>query len=308
MNAEMELTRHLPLDAGVTASASQATAAEQSHRPGPPSVRILPARGWQPLNVGELWEFRELVYFLTWRDVKVRYKQTALGAAWAVLQPAMMMVVFTILFGRMVKVDTGGLPYPVFAYLGLVLWTFFSTAIGTAGNSVVGQERLITKIYFPRLAVPFAAVGAAVVDFFIASSLVAVLMIWYGIHPGLQAVVVLPLVFVSVVLLAAGVGTLLAALNVHYRDFRYVIPFLVQLWLFGTPSVYMKLEAALAGKYGALLSANPMTWLIATFRDACTNQPIHWGRFGLSSLLSVVVFLAGCMYFRRMERNFADTI
>jgi lipopolysaccharide transport system permease protein len=196
----------------------------------------------------------------------------------------------------------------VFSYLGLVLWTFFSTAIANAGNSVVGQERLVTKIYFPRLAVPFAAVGAAVVDFCIASSLVAVMMAWYRIVPGFSALFVLPLVFLCVFLLAAGVGTMLAALNVFYRDFRYVIPFLIQLWLFGTPTVYMRLETALAGKYGALLSANPMTWLIATFRDACTHQPIHWGKFGLAALFSVVIFVGGCMYFRRMERHFSDVI
>jgi homopolymeric O-antigen transport system permease protein len=205
-------------------------------------------------------------------------------------------------------VDTGGLPYPVFAYLGLVPWTFFATAIGNAGNSVVGQERLITKIYFPRLAIPFASVGAAVVDFLIASSLVAVLMVWYRITPGLNVIVVLPLVFLSILLLAAGVGTMLAALNVSYRDFRYVVPFMIQLWLFGTPSVYMRLEKALEGSHGALLAANPMTWLIDTFRDACTNQPIHWYRFALASAFSAVVFVCGCFYFRRMERSFADII
>jgi lipopolysaccharide transport system permease protein len=190
----------------------------------------------------------------------------------------------------------------------LVPWTFFATAIANAGNSVVGQERLITKIYFPRLAIPFASVGAAVVDALIASSLVAVLMIYYRIVPGAEALLILPLVFLAILLLAAGVGTMLAALNVSYRDFRYVVPFMIQLWLFGTPSVYMKLETALAGGHGALLGANPMTWLIATFRDACTNQRIHWGRFALAALFSVVVFVFGCLYFRRVERNFADII
>jgi lipopolysaccharide transport system permease protein len=207
----------------------------------------------------------------------------------------------------MVGVDTGGLPYPVFAYLALVPWSFFSTAITNGGNSVVGSERLITKIYFPRLAIPFASVGASVVDFLLSFSLVVVLMFWYRITPG-PSILLLPLIFLVIFLLATGVATLLAALNVSYRDFRYVIPFLVQLWLFGTPSVYMRLDKALAGKHGALLGANPMTWLIATFRDACTNQPIHWGQFGLAALCSVVVFVAGCFYFRRVEQNFADII
>jgi lipopolysaccharide transport system permease protein len=297
LTAVMPVSDPAALKAGAHDAAPEADALE--------ITRVLPPTGWQLVNVRELWKFRELLYFLTWRDVKVRYKQTALGAAWAVLQPAMMMVVFTILFGRMVGVDSGGLPYPVFAYLGLVPWTFFATAITNAGNSVVGSERLITKIYFPRLAIPFASAGASVVDFLLAFSLVIVLMVWYGVMPGAQ-VLLLPLVFLVILLLATGVGTLLAALNVSYRDFRYVIPFMVQIWLFGTPSVYMRLDKALASKHGALLSANPMTWLIATFRDVCTNQPIRWGQFGLAALVSVVVFVAGCFYFRRVERNFAD--
>lgn len=299
LTAVMPASDPVPVKAGAGDDALRADALE--------ITRVLPPTGWQLVNVRELWRFRELLYFLTWRDVKVRYKQTALGAAWAVLQPAMMMVVFTILFGRMVGVDSGSLPYPVFAYLGLVPWTFFATAITNAGNSVVGSERLITKIYFPRLAIPFASAGASVVDFLLAFSLVIVLMVWYGVMPGVQ-ILLLPLVFFVILLLATGVGTLLAALNVSYRDFRYVIPFMVQIWLFGTPSVYMRLDKALASKHGALLSANPMTWLIATFRDVCTNQPIHWGQFGLAALVSAVVFVAGCFYFRRVERNFADII
>ena len=239
--------------------------------------------------------------------MKVRYKQTALGLAWAILQPLMMMVIFTIVFGRMVGVDTGDIPYKPFSYLGLVPWTFFATAIANAGNSVVGSERLVTKIYFPRLSIPFASVGAAVVDFLLAFALGIGLLVFYGIAPGVQALF-LPVVFVVVLLLAAGVGTLLAALNVKYRDFRYVIPFMIQLWLFGTPSLYMKVEAALQGKYGVLVALNPMTWLVATFRDCCTGKPIHWAQFGLAALFSVILFLAGCFYFRRTEQKFADII
>ena len=273
-----------------------------------PTIVIEGRRGWQPINVRELWDFRELLYFLTWRDVKVRYKQTLLGAAWAVLQPAMMMVVFTVFFGRMAKVSSGDLPYPVFAYLGLVPWTFFATSISNAGNSVVGSERLITKIYFPRLAIPFASVGAAVVDFLMAFTLLLVLMAVYHIYPGANMLLV-PVVFLPIVLTALGVGTMLAALNVAYRDFRYVIPFLTQLWMFATPSVYMQADAAAThGSLRAFLSLNPMTGLITCFRTACRGGAMDWHQWGLSAAFSGVVFLVGCFFFRRMERNFADII
>lgn len=310
MSAEFQMSNDLTAAmAARTASESAATDADAARGGSAPLpiTRIVAATGWQPLNVRELWQFRELLYFLTWRDVKVRYKQTALGFAWAILQPLMMMAIFTIVFGRMVGVDTGDIPYKPFSYFGLVPWTFFATAVANAGNSVVGSERLVTKIYFPRLAIPFASVGAAVVDFLLAFALGIGLMLFYGIMPGVQ-VLLLPVVFLVILVLAAGVGTLLAALNVEYRDFRYVIPFMIQLWLFGTPSLYMEVEAALKGKYGALVACNPMTWLIATFRDCCTGRPIHWGQFGLAALCSAVVFLGGCFYFRRTEQKFADII
>jgi lipopolysaccharide transport system permease protein len=210
---------------------------------GEPTTIIQPPCGWQLINVGELWRFRELLYFLAWRDVKIRYKQTALGAAWAVLQPLLMMVVFTLFFGRLAGVPSCGTPYPLFAYAGLLPWVFFSTAIAAAGNSVVQSERLITKIYFPRLAIPFAAVEAAVVDFIIAFGLLIVLMVYYGVAPD-AGLLLVPAIFGMILLAALGVGTLLAALNVAYRDFRYVIPFLVQLWMFATPTVYMQPAAA----------------------------------------------------------------
>jgi lipopolysaccharide transport system permease protein len=275
-----------------------------------PLTRILPPSGWQPVNLRELWQFRELLYFLTWRDVKVRYKQTVLGAAWAVLQPAMMMVVFTIFFSRMAGLSSGNLPYPVFCYMGLLPWTFFATAIANAGNSVVNSERLITKTYFPRLAIPFASVGAAVVDFLVAFVLLVALMLWYGVTPTAHLALV-PVVFAIIVALAVGVGTLLAALNVAYRDFRYVIPFLVQIWLFGTPTIYMQTAKHGGGGGGALrtlLALYPMTGLIAAFRAACSGAPIDWGQFLLSTAAAIGLFLAGCLCFRRMERNFADVI
>jgi lipopolysaccharide transport system permease protein len=272
-----------------------------------PLTLIEASGGWQPINVRELWEFRELLFFLTWRDVKVRYKQTMLGAAWAVLQPAMMMVVFTVFFKKMANLSSGDMPYPVFAYLGLVPWTFFATGMANAGNSVVGSERLITKIYFPRLAIPFAAVAAAVVDFLIAFSLLLVLMLAYGIMPGLN-MLLMPVVFLPIMLTALGVGTLLAALNVAYRDFRYVIPFLSQLWMFATPTVYMQPDATTGGALKTLLALNPLTGLISSFRTACVGGAMDWRQWGVATAASVVVFLLGCLFFRRMERGFADVI
>lgn len=300
-----------------------------------PVTLILPPRGWQLINAGELWRFRELIYFLTWRDVKVRYKQTLLGAAWAILQPLLMMFIFTIFFGGMAGVPSGGLPYPLFAYAGLLPWTFFATAITAAGNSVVGSERLITKIYFPRLAIPFAAVGAAVVDFLIAFGLLIVMMAYYRIAPG-PGLLLIPVICLAILLAALGVGTLLAALNVRYRDFRYVIPFLVQIWMFATPSVYMQVGDKPAARDGAAAAAaapstasggeastakgsesrivqaaltlNPMTELISTFRAAALRGVISWEGLAISSGCSLLFFGLGCLYFRRVEDSFADII
>jgi lipopolysaccharide transport system permease protein len=272
-----------------------------------PVTIILPPSGWQLINVRELWKFRELLGFLIWRDVKVRYKQTLLGAAWAVLQPAMMMVVFTVFFSRMAKVPAGDLPYPLFVYAGLLPWTFFATSIANGANSVVGSERLITKIYFPRLSIPFASVGAAVVDFCIAFGLLGAMMLWYGVMPG-PAILLVPVLFVLLALAAAGVGTLLAALNVAYRDFRYVVPFLVQLWMFATPSIYMNAAANGRGQLDWVLIANPLSPLIQSFRAAVLGGPIPWNSLALAAVLSVAMFLGGCLYFRRVEDSFSDII
>jgi len=274
-------------------------------------TEIRPAQGWQFINFRELWHFRDLLYFLTWRDVKVRYKQTALGAAWAVLQPAMMMVVFTIFFSGLANRSSGAIPYPVFVYAGLLMWTFFATAIANAGNSVVGSERLITKVYFPRLAVPFAAVAASVVDFVVAFGLLVILMICYGIMPGV-GVLFVPVLLALTFLAAAGVGTLLAALNVAYRDFRYVIPFMVQVWMFATPTIYMDLNASgqqLTSPFvQALLYLNPMTGLVAGFRSATLGGPMPWDMLACSAITVVVMFVVGCLYFRKVEDGFADII
>ena len=272
-----------------------------------PQTVIGPARGWQLVNVRELWQFRELIYFLIWRDVKIRYKQTVLGAAWAILQPAMMMVVMTILFAHMAQVSSGDLPYEVFVYAGLLPWTFFATAIANSANSIVGAERLITKIYFPRLAIPFASVGAAVVDFVIAFGLLVLMMIWRGLSPGLGALLV-PLIFGVILLAAVGVGTLLAALNVSYRDFRYVVPFMIQMWMFATPTIYLQPKEGSGVLSWFLLNFNPMSGLIAAFRAGCLGGPIPWGQLAVSTVVVLFVFLAGCFVFRKAEDSFADII
>jgi len=285
---------------------------EQRTLDEPPLTILQPARGWQLINVRELWQFRDLLYFLTWRDVKIRYKQTALGAAWALLQPALMMVVFTVFFGRLAEVDSGGIDYPLFVYAGLLPWSFFATAIANGGNSVVGSERLITKIYFPRLAIPFAAVGAAIVDFCVAFSLLIMLMFVNGVVPTWGFLMV-PVIFLFILLAAVGMGTLLAAFNVAYRDFRYVIPFMIQLWMFATPSIYMDLEKLPDEKFNSglvqtLLALNPMTELIAAFRDAVLGHAIPWDMLAYAAPMCLVIFLVGCFYYRKVEDTFADVI
>jgi lipopolysaccharide transport system permease protein len=279
--------------------------------PEPPVTEIRPPSGWQLVNVRELWQFRDLLYFLTWRDVKIRYKQTVLGAAWAVLQPALMMVVFTIFFGRMAKLENADIPYPLFAFAGLLPWMLFATAISNGGNSVIGSEKLITKIYFPRLAIPFASVGAALVDFAIAFGLLAIALFVRPVAPTWH-IVLLPIVVALVFLAATGIGTLLAALNVNYRDFRYVIPFLVQVWMFATPSIYLDIFDASQVEQGGivhwLVIANPMTGLVAAFRACVLGTPMPWGLLGSAAIVSVAMFVIGCFYYRRMEDGFADVI
>lgn len=276
--------------------------------PGSAATTVIrPVTGWRVIDVAELWRYRELLFFLIWRDIKVRYKQTVLGAAWAILQPLMMMVVFSIFFGRVAGLSSGDLPYALFAFAGLLPWTFFATAISTTSSSVVTSERLVTKVYFPRLVVPFASVGAAVVDFCVAFGMLLVLMLGYGLMPG-PSMLLAPVIFLVIVLAAVGVGTLLAALTVSYRDFRYVVPFLVQVWMFATPTVYMQPDAAAGGVMQALLVLNPLTALIANFRAACLGMPIEWGPVGIATVAVILVFLAGCFYFRRVEDDFADVI
>jgi lipopolysaccharide transport system permease protein len=267
---------------------------------------IGPVSGWPLPNVRELWQFRGLLYFLAWRDVKVRYKQTFLGAAWAVIQPAMLMIVFTSFLGRIAKVPHGDIPYPLFVYLGVLPWSFFATAITSSGNSVVGSERLVTKIYFPRLAIPIAAVGAALLDFIIALCLLIGMMVYYRVAPG-PGVALLPLIFLAMLLTALGVGMSLSALNVLYRDFRYVIPFMMQVWMFATPTIYMSSQADNAF-VKVLLHLNPMTGLISAFRCAWIGEPVNLGQFAVLGAAAVAIFVLGSCIFRRLETRFADVI
>lgn len=268
---------------------------------------IEPVQPWELFGLGELWRCRELVFFLVWRDVKVRYKQTVLGAAWAIIQPVSMMIVFTVVFNRIAGVQGGKWPYPVFSFAATVPWTFFAAAISTAGNSVVGSEKLITKIYFPRLSIPLAAVGATVVDFVIAFVLLVGLMAWYRVPPT-PAMLMLPVIFGLILMLATGVGTMLGGLNVNYRDFRYVIPFMVQMWMYATPTIYMETSGGSSPWARALLVINPMTPLIAAFRTACLGGTFDWQQIGISAAVTVVVLVMGCLVFRRIEHTFADRI
>jgi lipopolysaccharide transport system permease protein len=273
----------------------------------PLTTVIRPRRGWQAVDLDELWKYRELLFFLTWRDVKVRYKQTALGAAWAILQPLMTMIVFSIFFGRLAGVSSGPVPYPLFAFAGLLPWTFFSNAISGAGMSVVGSERLITKIYFPRLIIPVSAVGAGLVDFLIACGMLGVLMACYRVAPS-PAVVLAPLFVGGLFIAAVGMGSLLAALNVAYRDFRYVIPFMVQLWMFCTPTIYMQSNRVAGSLWRYFLPLNPAYGLISNFRACVLGGELDLYSLTVSLTVAVIFFVAGTLYFRRVERGFADII
>lgn len=295
------------------AAAHQAPPAESvdlSGRDGqaePPLRVIEPPKGITGIDWKELWRYRELLYFLTWRDVKVRYKQTVLGAAWAILQPFTQMVVFTIFFGKLAGIGhkTGGTPYPIYVYAGLLPWTFFANSVTNCANALVGNTNLITKVYFPRLVVPFATVGAALVDWAVSFAVLIGLMLWYGTHLTWQIACV-PLFLAGTIMAAAGVGSMLSALTVAYRDFRYVVPFLIQIWLFVTPVIYP--SKMVPGRWRWLLDLNPMSGLIEGFRAAFLGGRLDWPHIGLSFIVSAALFLAGAVYFRSTERRFADII
>lgn len=298
------------IEADVAGSAMP-TEAELGPANGVPSKRpvitITPHRGWRLLDLHEMWQYRDLLYFLVRRDVSIRYKQTLLGVAWALIQPALMMVVFTLFFSRMAGVPAGGIPYPLFAYAGLLPWTMFSAALTNASNSVVGSERLITKIYFPRIFIPLASVGAAVVDFLVGFILLLILLACFGVTPH-WGMLMIPVIVALVAILATGLGVLLAALNVAYRDVRYVVPFLIQVGMFATPSIYMKVKYDSSPLMSVLCLVNPLTTLVDTFRSAVTGGAIAWSHLGLAASISIACLCLGALYFRRVEADFADIV
>ncbi len=277
-----------------------------------PNVVIQPVAGWTSLGLRDIWAYRELLYFLVWRDVKVRYKQTLLGVAWAILQPLLTMVVFTVFFGRLANVGSEGLPYPLFSFAGLLPWTLFSLGIGQSSASLVSSANLIKKVYFPRLVIPAASVFAALVDFALAFLLLAGMMAFYGVVPPLS-VLFLPYLVLLAVCATLGVGIWLAALNVQYRDVRYVVPFFVQIWLFVTPVIYpsSRVLAKLAEKGipGWIYGLNPMAGVVEGFRWALLgSQTRPFGLIAASTVVSAALLVSGMFYFKRTERVFADVV
>jgi lipopolysaccharide transport system permease protein len=273
---------------------------------GAPTLIIRPARGWIAVNLRELWRYRELAFFLTWRDVSVRYKQTALGALWAIIQPFMTMLVFSVFFGRLGKIPSDGAPYPIFAFCALLPWQLFANSLTEAGNSLVSNQALVTKVYFPRLVIPISATLAGLLDFAIAFVILLAMMVFYGIAPT-AAAWTLPLFLVLALVTALGVGLWLSALNVQYRDVRYTIPFLTQFWLFATPIAYP--SSMIPERWRALYGLNPMAGVVEGFRWALLGTGHAPGpMLAVSSLTAAAVLVTGLFYFRRMERTFADTV
>jgi lipopolysaccharide transport system permease protein len=271
-----------------------------------PITIIRPTRGWAPINLRELWDYRELLYFLVWRDIKVRYKQTALGAAWAIIQPFFTMVVFSIFFGKLAKIPSDGLPYPIFAFTALLPWQLFAYALNQSSNSLVANSHLIQKVYFPRLIIPIAAVASGLVDFVLAFVVLLGMMFYYGIVPS-SAIVTLPLFILFAIATALAVGLWLSALNVEYRDVRYTIPFLTQFWLFVTPVAYP--SSLIPKPWRALYGLNPMAGVVEGFRWVLLGASGGTGPLMLVSVLAVLALLVGgLMYFRRMEKTFADLV
>ncbi len=252
----------------------------------------------------ELWEYRELMYFFVWRDFKVRYKQTIVGVGWAIFQPFMSMVVFSLFFGTLLKIPSDGTPYPIFVYTGLLFWQFFSTALGDTSSVLTSNQSIITKVYFPRLILPFASVATKLVDFAVASTILAGMMVYYGYAPHLTGLFILPLLLLITFMASVGGGLFLAALNVKYRDVRYALPYFMQILMFVTPVIY---PASIAGKYSFLLAINPMMGVIQTARATLLGTaPANWFLLSLSFTACLTLLVIGIVYFKKTERYFAD--
>ena len=269
-------------------------------------IRIAPSKGWVALQLKELWAYRELLYFMIWRDVKVRYKQTALGAAWAIIQPVFTMIVFSLFFGRLGKIPSDGIPYPIFCYAALVPWTFFSQGLSQASNSLVGSGNLIKKVYFPRLSLPISAVTCGLIDFALAFIVLLGMMLYYGILPTVN-VIWLPLLILLTLITSLGVSLWLSALNVQFRDVRHALPFLTQLWLFATPIAYP--SSMLSEPWRTLYSINPMAGVVEGFRWALLGTETAPGPMMIvSTLTALALLVSGTFYFRRLEKTFADVV
>ena len=270
-----------------------------------PRVIIRPSSGWIPINFRDLWHYRELLYFLTWREIKVRYKQTALGFAWAIIQPFCMMIVFTLFFGTLAKIPSEGIPYPLFNYAALLPWTLFAEGLNRSSNSMVQNANLVRKVYFPRLVMPLSGILSPLVDFAIAFTILIGMMIFYGYPPTLK-ILCLPAFILLALLTASGVGLWLSAINVKYRDVRYVIPFLIQLWLFASPVVYS--STLLPAQFRTLYGINPMAGVIEGFRWSLLGTDPPGALIAVSIVIVIVIWISGAFYFRHSEKTFADVI
>jgi len=271
-----------------------------------PVIQLKPLKGWVSLGLREIAEYHELLYFFIWRDIKIRYKQTVLGASWAIIQPLFTMVVFSLFFGRLAKVPSDGIPYPLFSFAALVPWTFFANGLSLGSNSVVNGANLVTKVYFPRLVMPLATVLSGVVDFALAFIVLIGIMFYYGVAPTVN-IIWLPLLFLLALVTALGVSLWLAAMNVQYRDVRFIIPFLTQVWLFATPIAYP--SSLLSGTWRTLYGINPMVGVVEGFRWALLGANTSPGPIiVISSVTALLILISGAFYFRRMEKNFADIV
>ena len=273
--------------------------------PDKPLIVIEPRRGSLALNLNDLWQYRDLLYILTLRDIKVRYKQTYLGILWAVIQPLFMMIIFTAFFGRLAGIPSDGIPYPLFVYAGLLPWIFFSNALNSSGNSLVGNSSLITKVYFPRMIIPISAVASGLIDVLISFGLLLLLMLYYGIGFS-PNIMMLPILTLLTALLATAIGMWMSALNVKYRDVRYALPFLIQLWMFATPIIYP--SSLVPDKWRWWLKINPLTGLIEAYRSAIFGKPFDLTGLGISIFIISIVLVCSAYTFRHMERSFADIV
>ena len=272
----------------------------------PSETIIRPKKIFSLRDIKELWQYKELLYFLSWRDIKVRYKQTIIGGVWAIMQPLITMIVFTVFFGKLANMPSDNVPYPIFVYVGLLFWQFFSSALADTSNALVANQAIVKKVYFPRLLLPISTVITKFIDFIIASLILVGMMIYYKYTPSLEGILVLPLLLLITFFASTGAGLFLSALNVKYRDVRYALPFFIQLLLFVTPVIY---PASIAGKFSWILAFNPMMGVIQTARAGLLHTtPINWTLLGISTIVCLAIFAIGLIYFKKVEKYFADII